>query len=656
MALIDLKTDFKSLKFGQDRPGGGSSREPFIKSKIPEGRSVKSPDFLLRNGFLNPVSSAKDALRISKFFTTTEGVLFILKQQALILTSPISLGGRRIIPTLDQAYNPLQTIAQVAGNSIGFHTERSGALPDLNNYNSKYFFLQKAYYSNEDNRLINLYRHIINTSEGEVTTNAKGTFGIGVSSSPNTLLEYIGGPTASTQGAKTVIKRTTYTNSGKVTNPTTGNPRPLNINYKKLTLQSGASTNYINATGTGEEALYFNTFSDDGGLLFTPKIIVSGTLDLDKEAERSKKVGPYKFEGDDRDKLQASYKYSIDSEDPSFQSDEQLGLDGNGKAIFTDTVYTPDQLGGFPNNNNSVIKQNNTKVLNQRNLIEDVKPKSKEGGTGLTGLTDFRKIVSQNFPEGKRPLSTDYSEFNREKTFLQGNPGTKNVKRTSYTTGPQNIETGEPSKEGVDIINAYDSKKRNNDIEVGDIIKFNMRIINNDSLQDEYLYFRAYIDEFSETYSADWSEYKYVGRAQKFYTYTGFERSFNLSFTVHAQSRQELLPMWKKLNRLVGAASPDYSQGGYMRGSILKLTIGDYITNHPGILKGFTVGNVLDYGFELARNEDGTLITDRKKVQQLPFGFKVSGFNFISISGGGLSSSNYISSKNSSFVGLGLRN
>tara|TARA_Y100000385_G_C13091676_1_gene639076 strand:+ start:221 stop:2179 length:1959 start_codon:yes stop_codon:yes gene_type:complete len=652
MALIDLKTDLKSLKFGQDRPGGGSSREPFIKSKIPEGRSAKSPDFLLRNGFLNPINSAKDALRISKFFTTTEGVLFILKQQALILTSPISLGGREIIPTLDQAYNPLQTIAQVAGNSIGFHTERSGALPDLNNTTSKYRFLQKAYYSGDDNRLVNLYRKFININDGEVTTKAKSTFGIGTSPSPNTLFEYIGGPTAS-KGAKTIIKRTTYTNSGKTTNPTSGNPRPLNFNYKNQ-LERGASGKYEQITGNN--LLIESTTNDSNQLLFSPNIIISGTLDLDKNEENKKTFGPYQFEGNDSSKLQASFIYKYESEDPSFQSDEQLGLDGNENATFTDEVYVPKQLGGFPNTNGYVLKRNNTKVLNQKNLINDVKPKSKEGSTGLTGLTDFRKIAGTNFSGDKKPPSTDYSQFNREKTFLQGNPGTKNVKRVNYTTGPQNIETGEPSKEGVDIINAYDSKKRNNDIEVGDIIKFNMRIINNDSLQDEYLYFRAYIDEFSEAYSADWSEYKYVGRAQKFYTYTGFERSFNLSFTVHAQSRSELLPMWRKLNRLVGAASPDYSQGGYMRGSILKLTVGDYITNHPGILKGFTVGNVLDYGFELGRDENGTLITNRKKIQQLPFGFKVSGFNFISISGGGLASSNYISSKNSSFVGLGLKN
>ena len=52
MGLIDLKTDLKSLKYGKDKPGGGDSRQPFIKTPIPEGFYPKSgPDFLLRNGF-----------------------------------------------------------------------------------------------------------------------------------------------------------------------------------------------------------------------------------------------------------------------------------------------------------------------------------------------------------------------------------------------------------------------------------------------------------------------------------------------------------------------------------------------------------------------------------------------------------------------------
>ena len=35
MGLVDLKTDLKNLKFGSDRPGGGSSGQPYIQTAIP---------------------------------------------------------------------------------------------------------------------------------------------------------------------------------------------------------------------------------------------------------------------------------------------------------------------------------------------------------------------------------------------------------------------------------------------------------------------------------------------------------------------------------------------------------------------------------------------------------------------------------------------
>ena len=34
MPLIDLRTDLKSLKYGHDRPNGGSSNQPYIKVDI----------------------------------------------------------------------------------------------------------------------------------------------------------------------------------------------------------------------------------------------------------------------------------------------------------------------------------------------------------------------------------------------------------------------------------------------------------------------------------------------------------------------------------------------------------------------------------------------------------------------------------------------
>ncbi len=39
MGLVDLTTDLKSLRFGKDRIGGGSSNQPYIKTSFPESLS-----------------------------------------------------------------------------------------------------------------------------------------------------------------------------------------------------------------------------------------------------------------------------------------------------------------------------------------------------------------------------------------------------------------------------------------------------------------------------------------------------------------------------------------------------------------------------------------------------------------------------------------
>lgn len=73
MPLIDLKTNLRSLGYGKDRPDGGSSNQPYIKTNIPGGddfvqdlitqtRANDTPlpsavDFLLRDGYLAAIKS-----------------------------------------------------------------------------------------------------------------------------------------------------------------------------------------------------------------------------------------------------------------------------------------------------------------------------------------------------------------------------------------------------------------------------------------------------------------------------------------------------------------------------------------------------------------------------------------------------------------------
>ena len=84
MGLINLKTDLKSLKYGYDRPGGGSSNQPYIVTPIPDGYTSNGPDFLLRQGSLR--ASITDVERLTKFFadtTSVRGLLFTAKQELL---------------------------------------------------------------------------------------------------------------------------------------------------------------------------------------------------------------------------------------------------------------------------------------------------------------------------------------------------------------------------------------------------------------------------------------------------------------------------------------------------------------------------------------------------------------------------------------------
>jgi hypothetical protein len=45
--------------------------------------------------------------------------------------------------------------------------------------------------------------------------------------------------------------------------------------------------------------------------------------------------------------------------------------------------------------------------------------------------------------------------------------------------------------------------------------------------------------------------------------------------------------MYKKLNYLASICAPNYSGNGYMAGNIVRLTIGGYLYQQPGIITGF---------------------------------------------------------------------
>ena len=123
MGLLDLTTDLKSLRYGQDRIGGGDSREPFITKSIDSTPGdTGGPDFLLRANTLQHVGD--DLSRMGKFMISPKGLQFAAKQNILSRTSVKiqSSSNTSFNPINDGVYLPTSTLAQLAvGSLVGYH-------------------------------------------------------------------------------------------------------------------------------------------------------------------------------------------------------------------------------------------------------------------------------------------------------------------------------------------------------------------------------------------------------------------------------------------------------------------------------------------------------------------------------------------------------
>jgi len=121
-------------------------------------------------------------------------------------------------------------------------------------------------------------------------------------------------------------------------------------------------------------------------------------------------------------------------------------------------------------------------------------------------------------------------------------------------------------------------------ININDLVKFRIQALNgNNPTQADWMIFRAYITQFSDSTDAKWGSVNYVGRGEEFYIYNGFTRKVSIGFKVAALSAEEMQPMYQKLNYLMGNVMPDYNNN-LMRGPFVKMTVGNWFDGQDGIL------------------------------------------------------------------------
>ncbi len=587
-AIISLKTNLKSLGYGDDRPGGASSNQPYIQTPIPEGRELTSPDFLLRNGYLNPQNSLEDVSRLTKYFTDTKspnGILFTTKQELLERQNPK-------LVNINRVYNPSSTIFQAGLVSTGGHLNKQGISPSEPSYylggTYGYYYATRGLGSSPsfqtlsdgtiENRLTIAYTAKIARQDlGSLNINP---FGI-TNTTNNILLSYPGGP-----GAPLGIGLTNI----RIQNPTIRKKDIYSngeIDYEKEIFDNPHNTSVLKnqffVSRKSPTYLYNPNFTYDK-ISSTPGL---STLFFNQVRE---------IVGDE----------PLDS--------NLFGEGGINELLTRNTAPSP-----------SVEDKNNDVYLFSYSQTITQLPKSLDKTTALSGITDFRKTI--NTDSGKDLLtSTDYNNFNRERQIGQGGY------QGSITTYKGNFKNGERI---LDPNIAISLDQNELGVMGEDIVDFNFTLILNDNPNDDQnrlIDFKAYIETWSDSAQGNWSDIKYMGRAENLYKYNGFSRAGSVTFLVPALSRGDMIANYRKLNALMWAVAPSYSPitgdnkvAGLMRGSIVNFTMGNYFRRMPCIIKSINYTEIEGMGWDINRDILGQIFpTDNDLyVGQLPKGIKV---------------------------------
>jgi len=133
--------------------------------------------------------------------------------------------------------------------------------------------------------------------------------------------------------------------------------------------------------------------------------------------------------------------------------------------------------------------------------------------------------------------------------------------------------------------------------------------------EDDIIVFRAAITGLTDSYTANWSPINMVGRADPNYHYIGYSRDVSLNFDIYATDRDEVKPIYRKLNALAGYTAPTYNPDSIaMEGPWMRITIGDLYRQQPVVLTSLSYTFAVDAPWEINIENDDEMMQVPLKI------------------------------------------
>jgi len=611
MPLIDLKTNLKSLKYGNDRTNEGSSGQPYVTTdsdgntnlslgannivggvlrlvgvnKVPivpnisaqlsrsrAGRFVNQvlgTDDFIRGGAIGSAQAAiNDTFRIGAFLTDLpKGPIFIAKQVGLQLTNPkleVKKGLAAFAGSVLKAAfsaSPTQALSSVTGGILGPTRIYNAGINTLAQVPANAFG-------------IHFNRHgLLPIQDDETKYEKVVTFNNQSTNSKNNRLVEL-------------VDKFDLGDQQYETNPN------FNLNAaKKANRQANRQNRRVNRAQNQS----LKAGAQSGGFPYVPVKFKRKKLNIDDQVISSYPTGPGSTYGIGLTIIQR-YSFTEDK----LKIEESLGnasaFAGKSRLTIAPMVYT-NALG-------EKAKLSVATVGKSINAYSNAIPGSTTGsndiitalsqGTNATYADLVSKIntttnLSQTIPSVGTYSSINPVTYNNTITTVTSSLLRDAPNFRYYGTGSVSISGSKQTYNNSDVFSRNDAG----------IMSVVFRAINPFTSGTETWIFPAYMNGYKDDFNATWNDVNYAGRAESFYIYSKFKRTVSFNLKVPCFNKIQLFEKHRALGQLASVTAGSYNNN-LLGGVLIKINLGNYLVGEYAVLNSVNYSIPDDASWDIA--------------------------------------------------------